>query len=140
MKINFEKINKLKIIQQLEPFNFRINNNNYFYKTLFSIDNFGKNLLYLNLNSKPKENIDLNVIEFLNNFKLLEILVLSEFVINSLFTIKLNLIQLKLLSCKNITISEKCCQNIKAFFFCDCQFPKTNILLKFPEAEECETP
>ena len=142
IKINFGKIKKLEIVHRSPTYyqNFvYINNNNYFYKTLFSFDNFGKNLLYLNLNSKPKENIDLNVIEFLNNFKLLEILVLSEFVINSLFTIKLNLIQLKLLSCKNITISEKCCQNIKAFFFCDCQFPKTNILLKFPEAEECET-
>ena len=82
MKINFEKINKLKIIQQLEPSNFRINNNNYFYKTLFSFDNFGKNLLYLDINLKSRGKIDLNIIENINNFKLLEIIILSEFTVD----------------------------------------------------------
>ena len=139
MKINFEKINKLKIIQQLEPFNFSINNNNYFYKTLFSFDNFGKNLLYLDINLKSREKIDLNIIENINNFKLLEILILSEFTINSLFTIKLyNLITLKLLICDNITVSDNCCLNLKAVSFCRISFPKSNIIYKLPEVKDCE--
>ena len=144
IKINFEKIKKIKIVQS-ETYNQHylniryIINNNYFYKTLFSFDNFGKNLLYLDLKLKSRENIDLNLIEFLNNLKLLEILILSGFLIESLFTIKLyNLIKLKLLYCENITISENCCLNIKEFSFCNCIFSISNILLKFPEVENCK--
>ena len=145
IKINFEKIKKIKIVQKSETYNQHylniryIINNNYFYKTLFSFDNFGKNLLYLDLKLKSRENIDLNLIEFLNNLKLLEILILSGFLIESLFTIKLyNLIKLKLLYCENITISENCCLNIKEFSFCNCIFSISNILLKFPEVENCK--
>ena len=142
IKINFEKIKKLKIAQKSEAYSLHIqhiNNNNYFYQTLFSFDNFGKNLLYLDLKLLYIEKIDLNVVEFLNNFKLLEILILSNFEIKSLFTIKLhNLIKLQLLSCKNINISENCGLNIKEFSFCKCVFPKSNILLQFPEVKDCK--
>jgi len=139
IKINFGKIKKLKIIQKFEPFSHHITNNNYFYKTLFSFDNFGKNLLYLDINLEDKENIDLNIIENINNFKLLEILILSDFVINSSFTIKLyNLITLKLLYCENITLSEYCGLNIKTVYFYYTRFPKSNILIKLPEVKDCE--
>ena len=139
IKINFENIKKLQIIQQLEPHSLNIYDNNYFYKTLFSFDNFGKNLLYLDINLKHKENIDLNIIKYLNNYKLLEILILSYFEINSLFTIKLyNLITLKLLYCENIALSENCGLNIKTVSFCYCRFPNSNFLLKLPEVKDCQ--
>jgi len=139
MKINFEKIKKIKIIHQLEPFNFRINDNNYFYKTLFPFDNFGKNLLYLEINLKSREKIDLNIIENINSFKQLEILILSEFTINSLFTIKLyNLITLKLLYCDNITVYDNCCLNLETVSFCRISFPKSNIIYRLPEVKDCE--
>ena len=145
IKINFEKIKKIKIVQKSETYNQHylniryIINNNYFYKTLFSFDNFGKNLLYLDINLKSRENIDLNIIEYINNFKLLEVLILSYFKINSLFIIKLyNLLTLKLLSCNNIALSENCGLNIKTVSFCQCNFPKSNILYKLPEVEDCE--
>jgi len=142
IKINFEGIKKLQVILQFEPYSPNIYDNNYFYKTLFSFDNFGKNLLYLDINLKHKENIDLNIINYLNNFKLLEILILSYFAyfaIDSLFTIKFyNLITLKLLYCGNITLSENCGLNIKTVSFCYCRFPKSNFLLKLPEAKDCQ--
>jgi len=139
IKINFEKIKKLKIVQQSNNYSMHLKNNNYFYKTLFSFDNFGNNLLYLELELNYRENIDLNVIEFLNNFKLLEILILSSFEIKSLFTIKLdNLIKLNLFYCENITLSENCGLNIQEVYFSDCRFPKSNILLKFPEVKNCK--
>jgi hypothetical protein len=81
----------------------------------------------------------LNIIEYLNNFKILEILILSYFSINTLFTIKLdNLITLKLLYCENIALSEKCGQNIKTVSFSRSSFPKSNLLLKLPEVKDCE--
>ena len=138
IKINFEKIKKLKIVEKFEPYSYYRSNNNYFYRTLFSFNNFGKNLLYLELELNYRENIDLDVIKFINNFKLLEILILLKFEIKSLFTIKLyNLIKLKLLFCKNITLSENCGLNIKTLSFCNSRFPESDILLKFPEVEDC---
>ena len=81
----------------------------------------------------------MNIINYLNNFKLLEILILSYFAIDSLFTIKFyNLITLKLLYCGNITLSENCGLNIKTFSFCHCRFPKSNFLLKLPEVKDCQ--
>jgi len=77
--------------------------------------------------------------EFINNFKFLEILILSNFKLKSLFIIKLcNLIKLNLLFCENIILSENCGLNIKTLSFCNCRFPKSDILLKFPEVEDCK--
>ena len=139
IKINFENIKKLKVIQQIEAHSLNMYDNNYFYKTLFSFDNFGKNLLYLELKLNYEQNIDLNVMEFINNFKFLEILILSNFKLKSLFIIKLcNLIKLNLLFCENIILSENCGLNIKTLSFCNYRFPKSDILLKFPEVEDCK--
>ena len=81
----------------------------------------------------------MNIIKYLNNYKLLEILILSYFEINSLFTIKLyNLITLKLLYCENIALSENCGLNIKTVSFCNCRFPNSNFLLKLPEVKDCQ--
>ena len=141
-KINYNLIKKIIIKQKSYTPYFLKNknkcNNDYFYKTLFSIDNFGKNLIYLHLELEYIKNINLKIFEKINNFQLLEILILSNFEINSLFTIKLkNLKKFSLFYCKNIILSEKSSLNLKYLTIEKSEFPKDNSLLKFPELEDC---
>ena len=141
-KINYNLIKKIIIKQKsYTPYFLKNKNkcvNDYFYKTLFSFDNFGKNLIYLHLELEYIENINLKIFEKINNFQLLEILILSNFEINSLFTIKLkNLKKFSLFYCKNIILSEKSSLNLKYLTIEKSEFPKDNSLLKFPELEDC---
>ena len=82
-------------------------NNNCFYNTLFSFNNFGKNLLFLEISLNYFDEININTIKCLNTFTFLEILILSNIKTNLSFLIELfKLKEVNLNYCENIFLSE----------------------------------
>ena len=75
----------------------KINNN--LFKTFFSFDNIENNLIYLNINFANYNNINPDLFEKINNFKLLRFLHMNSFKFDKNFNIKLN--SLKILSITN---------------------------------------
>ena len=112
-----------------------IENCNYFLKNLFSFDNFGSNLLFLNIQFPIKEDeaLDINLIKNINNLKLLKFLILSEFILNETFEINLqNLEVLKLENCENIFLAGGIYNNLNYLFLIDSIVFMVQPLLKFP--------
>ena len=105
--INFNGIKNLIIIEKKEIGS--IENNNYFFKTLFSFKNIENNLVSLYIQIDPNfyhyNKIKGESFNNLNNFKSLKILNLNELKFDTIFIIKLiNLIELFLNNCENIAI------------------------------------
>ena len=134
ININFDKIKKLKIIQN-SSFEF-----NGLFNTIFTLGNPGNNLCYLNLTRNFKnQEIEPNTVTNLNNFKSLKYLYLNGFNFKRNFVLKLdNLESLVIMNSKNIIFTEKnslYLKNLELFF-------NTNVkpisILKIPELEECQ--
>ena len=107
ININFNNIKRLTLEYKKDnkdrDAKSKIKNN---FETLFSFSNIENNLIYLDIKFIDYE-INNELFENINNFKILKNLYLENFNFHKNFTIKLN--ELKLLSiifCKNIKISE----------------------------------
>ena len=81
--------------------------NNYFFETLFSLDNIENNLIYLKIYFKKANILEPILFEKINNFKSLRYLYIKNFKFEN--NLNINLENIKILSCKNcknINISE----------------------------------
>ena len=131
--INFNKIERLNIInfmteQMLDGF----------YKDLFSITNFGNNLIELSIDLDLAIN-DTNIFERINTFVLLEKLYLFRISFDNYFSLKLNnLKELELSECYNLELSKETCLNLIKLILDECSVIRPNLPLQFPNLEECE--
>ena len=134
-KINFEQI-KILIIE--EDFISNIKNYDNFFKTLFSFNNFGKNLISLVLYLNNDDNyIDSKVFSNLNNFQSLKKLNIIRFKFNSNLRLKLkNLEELNIHYCWNIILEGGNYNNLKKFILYHNVNIDSKSLLEFPKAEE----
>ena len=111
------------------------------FNILFSL-NIHNNLLYLSFKYNYYSKIDEKVFIKLNIFNSLEYLSLHKLNFEDVFKLKLsNLKILCINKCENITIEEKTCLNLKKLFIYDSNrffFGIQNIILKFPNVDECE--
>ena len=133
--INFEQIKKLTLFQDFSKEERCSNPNdnivnqlatteaekrwNNFFKILFSLNNIGKNLIYLdidifnNILKTNKIELDNNSFENLNNFKSLKYLKLYELRFKTIFNLKLiNLEYLDIKSTSNIIFTDKIIANL----------------------------
>ena len=133
ININFNKIKKLKIIQ-----NNCIDFNNLF-NYFFTLGNPGNNLCYLNLTRNFKnQEIEPKTFTNLNNFKSLKYLYLNGFNFKTNFIIKLDYLEsLVIINSKDIIFTEKNSLNLKNLEL----FFNTNVkplsFLKLPVLEKC---
>ena len=136
LNIKFEQIKKLSI---------KIIGEQIYYDKFFDILlslNIHNNLLYLSLKYNYYSKINEKVFIKINNFNALKDLSLTKFYFEDVFKLKLS--NLKILcvnKCENITIDENTCFNLKKLFIYDSNrffFGFQNILLKFPNIDECE--
>ena len=138
LKIDFNKIKRLTIIED----NFQklnIWDYNYFFETLFSLDNIKSNLVYLNLELFKHHNnrIETSLVESLNSFKSLKILYLSGFIFRGVFEIKLNNLNIiSLENCCNVNLAENTCLNLKKLNFEETS-TKPEFPYEFPNLEVC---
>ena len=136
LNIKFEQIKKLSIIIMGKQINY-----NNFFNILFSL-NIHNNLLYLSLKSNYYSKINAEEFININNFKSLEHLSLIKFYFKNVFILKLsNLKTICIEKCEKITLDENTCLNLKKLFIYDSNrffFGIPNILLKFPNIDECE--
>ena len=132
LKINYNQIQKFKIIHNNSK-HFSI-----FCKSLFTIINLAHNLIQLSIdNIKFQNEIKTDLIEDLNNFKILENLKLKGFYFNTIFTLKLkNLKKLYLSKCKNISFEEDCHLNLRILELEECKLIAVKSQIKFPNLEE----
>ena len=131
LNINFNKIKRLNICP-----NYLSKDNSQIYNNLFSINNLGENLIYLKLGDINNIINDSNI-SFINNLNSLEQLILYDFKFNN-FVLKLkNLKILTLKNCSNISFDQNIGKNMKKLVIDDCKIILPNILLQFPELEEC---
>ena len=134
------KFNKIKGFSASHEYSIYINNYDYFFQTLFSLNNIEKNLVHLNLyvGFIKMDRIDPNSLKNLNCFLSLEVLELKGFKFKNPFILKIkNLKKLILKNCENLTFGENSCLNMKILFLLDCSFLNPKSLLKLPELEEC---
>ena len=89
--------------------------NKFFFESLFSLNkNFENNLIYLKIEFKKENTIKNDLFENINNFKLLEYLVLIGFNFYENFIIKLNTLKnISINNCKNIIIAEDVIKNME---------------------------
>jgi len=115
-----------------------IDNSYYSLKKVFTHKNIKNNLLHLELNSYNQIEIESNLFEPLNDFKVLEELSLHHFKFKNNFSLKLkNLKELELISCENISF-ENCCLNLNILGLNDYNITPPKSLLKFPNLESCD--
>ena len=100
--------------------------------------------LYLNigsykLNPSPKDEINEDLIQNINNFNSLKQIALVGFKFKKSFILNIpTLKDMKLLLCNNIGLNDKMCLNLKRISISCCTFVQHNYILKFPEVEICE--
>ena len=112
-----------------------------FLKTFFSFDNFGANLisLQITLPKKGNEKLESNLLENINNFHSLKSLELTRFKFKTNFEIKLNnLIKLSLIYCENISLVGDNCINMKYLYIIESSISESKSLLKFPNLVKCK--
>ena len=133
-QINFSHIKRLTIVQNIDD----NEKHDFLFKTLFSFNNIENNLVYLNIKFYFSfEKINPNSMENLNNFKSLEKLILTEFIFETTFKLKLkNLKKIKLCYCENILFDENIFLNLKILVLEQCKIEIPNKLLKLPELEQ----
>ena len=135
-KLNI-KLNKLKSIYIINKY---CNDNNLLFKSFFSFSDLKTTLICLKIELQWTNKIDSNVINNLNNFKLLSILHLDNISCENVFILKINsLKQLKLFSCENIAIDNDTCLNVVYLSISNTQLLKLNSFLKFPNVEYYES-
>jgi hypothetical protein len=135
--INFAQIQKISCTQDYCPKKENFNN---FFKILFSFNNIGNNLMYLDLElyndrlNSDRVNIDANSFENLNNFKSLKTLVLENIQLENIFLLKLKTLEnLTLINCDIILLDENIGLNMKSLILFKCSIEKPNKPLKLPE-------
>ena len=133
-QINFSHIKRLTIVQNIDD----NEKHDFLFKTLFSFNNIENNLVYLNIKFYFSfEKINPNSMENLNNFKSLEKLILTEFIFETTFKLKLkNLKEIKLYCCENILFDEDIFLNLKILVLEQCKIEIPNNILKLPELEQ----
>ena len=139
-KIRFSKIKRLTTSHE---YSINIDTYDYFFKTLFSINNIEKNIIHLNLyvGYIKKDKLDPNSLKNLNSFFSLQILELKGFKFKTTFILKLkNLKKLILKNCENLTFEENSCMNLKILYLLECSIEKPKSLIKMPELELCILP
>ena len=108
-------------------------------KTIFSHNDIKNNLIYLGLDSYNKIEIEDDLFEPLNDFKVLEELTLQSFKFKNNFSLKLNnLKNLELIYCENINF-ENCCLYLNKLRLVDYNIitpPKSQ--LQFPNLVSCD--
>lgn len=132
--IDFHKIKALKTVFE-NP-----NNLLSFFTNLFTFTDILNDLIYLNLNLIGlEEEINSELFEFINNFKSLEYLSLSNFHF-PYFELKLNKLKyLKLENCSNIIFKENIFQNLEYLYLnYFSTIYESYSLLKVPNVETCE--
>ena len=142
--INFGQIKNLNIFQEFGTSSINYNN---FLNTLFSFNNFGNNLIVLNIIFLPivfidgnevTDYIDPDAFEIVNNFKSLRKLILVGFRFTKLFNLKLyNLEELSLHYCNNICFTNNEYNNLKYLHLSFNQNITSKQQLRIPELEEC---
>lgn len=140
-KINFSQIKKLIIDKDDSIDDIKIKND-YFLKNLFSFFNIENNLLYLEIDINifdAEELIDPNLIENINNLKLLEHLDLKGFKLKNPFILKLfNLKHLFLDYCEKFTFEDNSLLHLNKLRLNNCFIDKPKSLLKLPNIEKFE--
>ena len=139
--INFGQIQKLSCAQDYCPKKENFNN---FFKILFSFNNIGNNLMYLDLElyndrlDSDRVNIDANSFENLNNFKSLKDLRLHGLLFKTYLNINLiNLQHLYISSCSMIIFTDECNLNLKSLFLLSNTDVKPKNILNLPNISEC---
>ena len=134
--INFEKIKNLDMINIGNEKNINYNN---LLKNIFSLNNFGKNLINLNLKIHDiwSKITDLKLFEKFNNFQKLKTLELNGFNFENNFILNINnLISLNLRNSTNIILSKN--NKLKYLLISNCNILKNESLIKLENLEKCE--
>lgn len=134
--INFEKIKNLDMINIGNEKNINYDN---LLKNIFSLNNFGKNLINLNLKIHDiwSKITDLKLFEKFNNFQKLKTLELNGFNFENNFILNINnLISLNLRNCSNIILSKN--NKLKYLLISNCNILKNESLIKLENLEKCE--
>ena len=134
--INFEKIKNLDMINIGNEKNINYDN---LFKNIFSLNNFGKNLINLNLKIHDiwSKITDLKLFEKFNNFQKLKTLELNGFNFENNFILNINnLISLNLRNCSNIILSKN--NKLKYLLISNCNILKNESLIKLENLEKCE--
>ena len=131
--INYKKIKRLYINS--------INSDNKNLYKLSELIKFENTLTHLTLDFNC--DIESNIFDILNNFKILKVLFLKKFNFKEKFIITLKSLNiLELDSCNNITLSQECANNIRSFHLLETDIKNNNVdnILKFPKIEKflCE--
>ena len=133
LKIKFNQIKKVNILA-----NNAIDNCNVALKKLFHFFQHDKNLIFLRMYipTKTEQKIENDIIEKINNFKMLERLEIKSFSIENPFILKLsNLKYLTMLSCANIGFTEDSLIYLKEIHIENSVINKiSKSLLKLPKA------
>ena len=136
-KINFSQIKRLHL--RIDEY-FNTKDYSYFFKTFFSLNNIENSLIILDLSIKwmqyTKYQIETNLVEKLNNFKLLEYLHINGLKLKENFELNLcNLKTLYLEDGENISFAEKSCINLKELKLIDCLITHPKSLLEIPNLD-----
>ena len=144
-KINFNLIKKLKIDNRDKSRIISDQNYGNFFKNLFMFKDIENNLVKLDIIIiRKNEGIDPNIIECINNFKVLKYLSLDGFKFKkdtkkTFFTLKLNnLNELSIYNCKKIILVQETCTNLIKLNLDDNSIIIPDLLLKFPNLEEID--
>lgn len=136
LQINFEIIKGLDMINIGNEKNINYDN---LFKNLFSFNNFGKNLININLKIHDVwgKITDSKIFETINNCQDLKALELNGFTFQNNFTLYLNnLISLNLRNCSNIILSKN--NNLKILLLSNCNILCDKNLIKSENLEKCE--
>jgi len=138
LKIRFGKVKKFAATHD---FSIYIKDYDYFFKTLFSLNNIEKNIVYLNLFIGCNRNLRIESFSLrnLNSCTSLETLELKSFKFKTTFVFNLkNLTKLTLKNCENFTFEEDSCLNLEELYLLDCIIENPESPLKMPELEKCK--
>ena len=138
-KINLGQIKRLELYLNYNVF---VYSNNYLFETLFSSNNFGKNLIYLKIDIVNNRFNNAGYItesylfNNLNNFKLLKCLQLIGIKFHNCFNLNLNNLEyLNIRFCSNIIFNVN--SNLKSLNYWKNSLVITKNKLKLPELEKC---
>lgn len=136
--IDFNKVKKICFLNIGKDVEYKSKYNSFF-KSLFSLKNLEKNLIYLSLELgyASLKYIDNNILENLNHLDALEDLRLNNFSFNANFILNLkNLKRLSIALTENISFSQDMCLNLKSLNIETSKIIKNNETLEFPKLEK----
>ena len=137
--INFNKVKNLKIKHNIYYNSKEKNDYNLFFKEFFSLKNIENKIIDLNIqiNNFYSVEIDENILENLNKFKILEHLTLNGIISKTKFELKIKTLKtLNIYESINIYINEDIGLSLKKLILPGYKYPKS--LFKFPQLEFLE--